>query len=380
MKTIRNVKIWLVMAVFLSAMAGTSFGGKIIYVDAYAPGNNDGSSWTNAYRYLQNGLADAKSSAKPVDIRVAQGVYKPDEDTLHPAGTGDRTAAFQLINGVTIKGGYSGTQMSLLGADPDARDIALYQTILSGNIGAPSDANDNIYHIFYHPEGLNLNNTAILDGFTITGGNANGSWPHSSGGGMFNWENSPTVDNCTFTANSALSSGGGMFNAYYSSPTVKGCTFSTNSAAHGGGIYTFTSSPTVKGCTFTDNLATLRGAGMHIYDSSPTIIDCTFTNNSANDGGGMYNNWFSKPTVMSCTFTDNSANKGGGMHNYKSSPLVNDCTFTNNSAEYGGGMYNEDSSPRVKGPTVKGCTIANNSAVSGPAVACDSYRQNFQAP
>jgi hypothetical protein len=324
MKTIRNVKIWLVMAVFLSAMAGTSFGGKIIYVDAYAPGNNDGSSWTNAYRYLQNGLADAKSSAKPVDIRVAQGVYKPDEDTLHPAGTGDRMAAFQLINGVTIKGGYSGTQMSLLGADPDARDIALYQTILSGNIGAPSDANDNIYHIFYHPEGLNLNNTAILDGFTITGGNANGSWPHSSGG-MFNWENSPTVDNCTFTANSALSSGGGMFNAYYSSPTVKGCTFSTNSAAHGGGIYNFISSPTVKGCTFTDN----------------------------------------------------STIEGGGMNNDFSNPRVEGCTFTNNSANDGGGMYNEDSSPRVKGPTVKGCTIANNSAVSGPAVACDSYRQNF---
>ena len=77
-----NLKIWLVMALFLLGMTGTSFGGKIIYVDADATGLNDGSSWQNAYNYLQDALANAKSATKPVEIRVAQGIYKPDEDTI----------------------------------------------------------------------------------------------------------------------------------------------------------------------------------------------------------------------------------------------------------------------------------------------------------
>ena len=74
-------------------------GPLIIYVDDDANGLNNGSSWENAYNYLQDALADARSAEKPVEIRVAQGVYKPDQGigiTL-----GDRTSAFQLINGVT---------------------------------------------------------------------------------------------------------------------------------------------------------------------------------------------------------------------------------------------------------------------------------------
>ena len=53
----------------------------------------------------------------------------------------------------------------------------------------------------------------VLEGFTITGGNA------SRGGGMSNLGSSPTVTNCTFSSNTADTSGGGMYNKN-SSPTV----------------------------------------------------------------------------------------------------------------------------------------------------------------
>jgi hypothetical protein len=95
--------------------------GRIIYVDADATGANDGSSWANAYRYLQDALADADSRAKPVEIRVACGVYTPDRNAAHPNGSGDSRATFQLINGVTLKGGYAGFGMP----EPNARDIDL---------------------------------------------------------------------------------------------------------------------------------------------------------------------------------------------------------------------------------------------------------------
>ncbi len=133
--------------------------GSIIVVDASATGNNDGSNWADAYTQLQSALAVASSGD---EIRVAKGVYKP-------AGiSGDRTATFQLLNGVTIKGGYAGSSSP----DPNTRDIDAYETILSGDLNGDDDANsannsENSYHIV---TGGGTDATAILDGFTITGG------------------------------------------------------------------------------------------------------------------------------------------------------------------------------------------------------------------
>jgi len=310
----------------------------VIYVDADALGANDGTSWENAYKYLQAALADANSAEKPVEIRVAQGVYKPDEDTLHPKGTGDRTAAFRLINGVTVKGGYAGASST----DPNDRNIELYETILSGDLNgndAPNFANngDNCYHIFYHPEGLNLDDTAILDGFTITVGNANNSssWPHYGGGGMCNIESSPTVQGCTFSGNSAVV-GGGMLNDY-SSPNVNNCTFTGNSAGGGGAMYNYESSATVDNCTFSGNSAWGDGGGIHNrYDGSPTLTNCTFSGNSAwGDGGGMFNEYYSSPKVEGCTFSGNLVNHwGGGICNdYYSSVTVTNCILSGDAPE-----------------------------------------------
>jgi hypothetical protein len=112
------------------------------YVDADAKGANDGSSWMDAYNYLQNALTVALYGD---EIRIAQGIYKPTDYFLPPlppppmgssndqdpiASAADRTSTFQLINGVVIKGGYAGF------GEPNAheRDIGTYVTILSGDI------------------------------------------------------------------------------------------------------------------------------------------------------------------------------------------------------------------------------------------------------
>ena len=124
MKTTKNLSIWLAMAMFLMAMVSTA-AAQTIYVDADANGLNNGSSWMDAYRYLQDALAAALSGD---EIWVAEGIYKPDQGVgITP---GDREATFQLKNGVTLKGGYAG----LGEPDPNARDIQLYETILSGDL------------------------------------------------------------------------------------------------------------------------------------------------------------------------------------------------------------------------------------------------------
>ncbi len=74
-----NLRALILIAVFSVAITGPTLG-KVIYVDDDAAGANNGSSWANAYNYLKDTLADANSAEKPIEIRVAQGIYKPDQE------------------------------------------------------------------------------------------------------------------------------------------------------------------------------------------------------------------------------------------------------------------------------------------------------------
>jgi len=326
---------------------------KIWYVDSDRSPIGDGSSWAFAFKYLQSALIKALSGD---EIRVAKGTYKP-SILLDP-----RTARFQLINGVTIKGGYAGYGEP----DPDARDITAYETILSGDILVEKDNADNTYHVV---TGSGTNATAILDGFTITGGNANGGGQYDYGGGMYNNAGSPTINNCTFAGNTAFSGGGGMCNTG-SSPALTDCTFSSNLADFGGGMYNNSSSnPILVNCTFSGNSAVGPSygdaGGMANQSSSPVLNNCTFSGNIASgcNGGGMSNQICPAgyPKLTNCIFSGNqSATNGGGMHNYHSSPTLTSCIFSGNKAVdyYGGGMDNYSSSS----PTLRSCVFCDNSA------------------
>jgi hypothetical protein len=210
----------------------------------------------------------------------------------------------------------------------------------------------------------------VLEGFTITGGNA------ENGAGMFNNGSSPTVTNCTFSGNTGgvYGVGGGMCNNN-SSPTVTNCMFNGNSAhQYGGGMCNNGSNPTVTKCTFTGNDSS-RGGGMCNYNnSSPTVTNCTFTGNSNCEGPGMCN-YSSSPTVTNCLFSGNTGDYGGGMYNLNSSPTVINCTFSSNSATYngfnggyGGGMFNYE----FTSPTVINCTFSGNTADFGGGGICNN--------
>jgi hypothetical protein len=262
------------------------------------------------------------------------------EDPIESAA--DRTATFQLINGVTIKGGYAGFGEP----NADARDIDTYETILSGDIAGDdgpdfTNNDENCYHVV---TGSGCDETAVLDGFTITAGNANDDYPsaHSCGGGLYNYFGSPTLNNCTFSGNSASRDGGGMFNSEQSNPTLTNCTFTENSTIYdGGAMCNRASSPTITNCTFISNSAN-HGAGISNWPGSPILTACTFRDNSAELGGAVFN-WESGPTLTSCFFGDNSAREWGGAicNLSNSSPTLVNCTFNGNRAgDRGNGMNN----------------------------------------
>ncbi|HEX2970694.1 MAG TPA: right-handed parallel beta-helix repeat-containing protein, partial [Tepidisphaeraceae bacterium] len=318
----------------------------VLYVDLSAPGPlHDGSSWDSAYADLQPALGNAVSGD---EIRIAAGTYKPTADA-------DRTQSFQLKGGVALYGGYAGHNA----ANPDQRDIQRFPTILSGEIGDPATNSDNSYHVVYASA---IDATSILDGVTITAGNAYGtSIPNDRGGGMYVASSHPILINCTFSGNWARY-GGGMANSS-SSPALINCTFSGNSTVNfGGGMHNSSSSPTLTNCTFNGNSASSGGGGMYNNSSSPMLANCSFSGTSAIEGGGVYNTSHSSSTLTNCTFTGNSAqNNGGGLYNGSSSPTLTNCTFSANSGtSSGGGLYDIYSSP-----TLTNCSFSANSARHG---------------
>ena len=277
----------------------------VIYVNAGATGKKDGTSWEDAFDNLQSALDIVQSEQQ---IWLAKGTYIPTQ-AIDQADA--RTVTFQLKNDVAIYGGFIGTETNVAG-----RNWKVNETIISGDIGTVGNNTDNAYRVFYHPDSLNLNATAVLDGVMIIGGNANGDIPYRSGSGMYNNTSSPTLTNVTFHANIADSEGGGMYNAN-SSPTLNNVIFLENKAKSGGGMYS-------------------------IAASSPILTNVMFRDNKAESGGGMFSDGFSKVALTKVLFHGNIADsKGGSIYNsnLSTSELTN-VMFSKNTASSGSVIFN----------------------------------------
>jgi parallel beta-helix repeat protein len=283
---------------------------RVAYVVPGGAGTMDGSSWADAYADPQVAIENAS------EVWIAAGAYKP--SSWPNGGSSEREKHFSLSNGVAVYGGFAGAETLL-----SERNISAHPTILSGDIGIVGTTADNCYHVFYHPSGLSLDATAILDGFTITDGNATGSSPHNYGAGMYNSASSPSITNCTFSGNTASSSGGGIYCTTSASPSIDNCTFIGNAAGSGGGIQnTMSSLPTITYCTFSGNTVGINGGGINNVFSSPSIINCTFTDNSASSSSGGIYNFTSSPIVKNCIFWENTPNQLTG-----GTPTVSYCVI-----------------------------------------------------
>jgi hypothetical protein len=309
-----------------------SCGGQVIYVDDDAAAGGDGSSWANACRCLQDALAQAAEAPQPVEIRVAQGVYRPDQGAgVNP---GSQTATFQLLSGVTLRGGYAGAP------DPDARDVELYETVLSGDLagndglGEPTTY-ENSRHVV---TGSGMDATAVLDGFTITGG----------GAGMLIETGGPTIRNCRFEDNT-----GNGIQCGHSRAAITGCLFTGNRSPALDGS---DCSSVLTDCVFKAGGTGRKESGIWGVRSDLTLVGCTFEGLA----GGCIDISDGHLTLLCCTFADSSGTLNGAVH-CADGLTARDCTFVNNSGLAAGAMVGGNME-------LENCAFTGNSGTNTGAI------------
>jgi len=318
---------------------------------------------------LQDALsaAAADPTLHPVEIWVAKGVYYPDVGGSQT--NDDESATFIMSAGVALYGGFKFGDNNLTDRDPENN-----VTVLSGDleqndtvdpfgvvVTTTDIVDDNAYHVV---SAKNVSGTAVLDGFTITAGQADGVFDVDGGGFICKGNDgpcSPTLKNIKFSGNYAEYDGGAMYNLGdgdgNSSPMLTNVVFSGNSAGRSGGaVYNYgaeggSSSPTLTNVTFSGNSADEYGGAlfnksMHGGSSIPILEEVIFSGNSAgSDGGAIYNHGGeggnSSPQLTKVTFQNNIANNGGALVNDgsdgNSSPIMTNITFTQNTSRYDGG-------------------------------------------
>jgi len=374
--------VWRVLVVAVVGWAVGAGSGKTIYVDDDANSPGDGRSWATAYKYLQDGLADANISPKPVEIRVAQGMYRPDEGAGQVEG--DVRASFVLLNEVVLRGGFAG----VTGVDPNARDVAGFETILSGDLAgddvdvadppdllyAPGRA-DNSCHVAVASR---TDNTAALEGFTIEGGIADCWYADDWGGGIYCDGGSPMLADCTFRANAAFIVGGGMW-CKDGEPTLVRCVFRANGAGYGAALALRGGKARLEDCVFVGHRTEWEGAGLTIGGAEVVVVRCVFIDNETVLGaGGAVEISSGVSQFQGCLFEGNDTGQDGGAGGAiymssrgtgveRGSTVLDGCRFVGNgSGTYGGaiGCFEHDL-------VISHCTLQrNNAAILGGAICC----------
>jgi len=200
-----------------------------------------------------------------------------------------------------------------------------------------------------------------LNSATISGGVSAGSFPSSSGGGIYNRATSVTVTNSTISGNSATF-GGGIRAIGAAALSVGNSTVSGNTATSaGGGIYANGTQVTVSNSTLSGNSAGSNAGGIYTLSSGLTITNSTLSGNTASFGGGIRAQ-LTTGTIANTTLSGNSAQFGGGMITNSSTVTIANSTVSENSASGGGGAVYRFSAATV---------TVQNSIVAGQASGGD---------
>jgi hypothetical protein len=289
--------------VFILSIASVSNALSIVYVDVNGPNDPGTGTFDDPFRRIQDAIDDANDDDI---IEIQPGLY---------SGSGN----YDLDpNGKSI------TIRSLNPEDPN---------IVANTIIDPNKAGRGFY--FHGGEDMNC----IVAGLTIKNAYAFPVIGGYNGGGIYCYNSSPTIRNCTIKSGHATGSGGGLF-CDLGKLRIINCIITGNLADYyGGGISCVQSNVKIIRCIISDNIATLEGGGLDAGQSNPMVVNCIITDNEASYGGGI--NCFSyepnEASLINCIVNKNSATNFGGALScqYNSSAAIENCILWANQAGHG---------------------------------------------
>ena len=291
----------------------------------------DGSSWSSAYATLQMAIDKVKSGD---EIWVAAGTYHPTRAIdIDGNPTTQRHQTFAIPNGVKLYGGFPAQATNNTGLNN--RDWEKNPTILSGDLNKDDKANfsnmeENVYRVVYL---LNTDESTVIDGFTITGGNTD-------------------------------------FEGMHRKPQGSGISAVSNISGSSA-----KSSPTLKNLIIEGNISTGGGAGFSNYasdgEANPVISNTIIRRNKSGDYGGGFANYgriISAPILENVIISGNQALQGGGMYCTAeasvTSPVLTNVLVSGNRAESdAGGIFISSCAGNVR-PVLTNVTISGNKAGS----------------
>ncbi|WP_158275586.1 T9SS type A sorting domain-containing protein [Marinilabilia rubra] len=331
----------------------TSEKGGIAFSDV-----NNHSTWGTATYDLQKAIDQVASNGGGT-IWVAGGTYLPTEylaaapDAPNPplqnptdlnSPPDERQLSFIMSSGVSVVGGFMGTESSL-----EERTTDLFasenKVILSGDIGVEGQTEDNVYHVVIFPP--ESDNTAILKNVEVSGGYADGPdiYFAKTGAGVHIREGG-LLKECMVVNNKSEGSGGGVY--LYKGGRADSCIIKGNAATvQGGGVYSNLGG-TVSKCAIFKNTAgnlTTDGKGGGIF------IACDETQEGK--------------LTHSYVFANSSTNKGGGVATYEGGQIINNYIGNNEASGKGGGIFLQ------LGGLALNNTVVSNKGERGAAVYCN---------
>lgn len=350
-----------------------------------------GKSFYTAFSTLEDALAYVRSmreTSKATDdtefeILVSSGTYKPiykrgDDESSPTVANDQRLYSFVVPHGVSIYGGFSGTEMystegtssipaenseMIMEAGGDINGILssrglsdfngngikepwelANQTILSGNINVSAEVN-NVYHVLYtNASGVANPKPVLLDGLTVMDGetfnelsNVNDNDEAGRGGGLYSNGVGYTINRCRFMNNFGLR--GGAVYVRDARLNVVGSIFAGNGWTDASAT-TPPNQPARGGAIFIGG--SRNGSPVSLY-----AINSLFVNNETIGDGGAIGTTFAEGItsyvdpmldIMNCTFAKNKAKMNAVLYNHNGKSHLTNTLIWGNKSE----LYNEN--------------------------------------
>jgi predicted outer membrane repeat protein len=290
-------------------------------------GNNDGSSWQNAFKTLQQALYYCADT-----IKVAAGTYLTSNSFID--------SIFYVENKKMLLGGYPS-----VGSPADAdRNPNTNLTILKGNYSGTSTGIFFPVVKSYHGD-----TTTIIDGFAFTNDAASPGGSQNVPAFKIGYRSGIKIRNCNFTVTAAqglISAGLSIENLSY--PAISKTAFNCYMTSGGGiAISCGNSNPNISFCSFTAEFSnTLRsGTAISVGNSTINIDSCIFWKPGQSASGGFISSTGSTLNITRCMFR-NFGNDGELIRNTNSTGMISKTIFRN----FGpfsdkASIYNDNSNP-----------------------------------